>query len=695
MINRPPESLKGVATELSGLLNAGHAGDENANMLARQLEKSFTPGKKTASPFHFSIKQGVGIWQKEIRNGYSYYKRDVNKRMEWHLWADVHELPLKTKKKRILLFGESAARGFLYDPYYNVAQELQSLLDHATSKDHIEIIDLSRISMVINNMQELLKQSLQLEPDVIVIFAGNNWVYATDEMEYEFSSIWDLYKKESIQGLRSFREKELEKIVKSFFSDVEELFLKNNIPVVFIVPEFNLQDWKSNPAEQVLPAIPEQQANTWFSCRQAVQKSLTNGAGGELEEAAMKMIAADPSNPYGFELLGDYYLKNKKLEAARTCFEQSKDTILYNRSKKSMPRCVTIIRDTILSESARLGIHVVDLPAIFQNEFPDAIPGRNLFLDNCHLTLEGIQIAMRHAASVLAGLIMNVEVNPATIKDFQSNTVSDHVQAIAHFCAAIYNAHYGQGQDIIQYHCDKAISFSSDIKEVMVSYIDFSTRYAPTVLCRSFETLVQSGEMRQYENGFGLRHPRNSKLMDQSLVDAIIKSLKADGTAIEKTVNDLRMEEHGLVDKVDLLESYYSRNSYHEFFYDAEKIFLRARTIESDFLFIARNEDNITVRIVYRTPNNTNADKSIDILINNTPGNLIQLLVAENWISKSFVIDKRLLKNGVNQLTFVWPYGTSPSIPKGSVTPELFSQLVFPVLADIYQLTIEADKKIQ
>ena len=70
----------------------------------------------------------VGIWEPVSREGAVYYERSLRRSSEWWSWANVKRIMPKGEKKRVLFVGESAARGFFYDPAYTPAQVLEHML---------------------------------------------------------------------------------------------------------------------------------------------------------------------------------------------------------------------------------------------------------------------------------------------------------------------------------------------------------------------------------------------------------------------------------------------------------------------------------------------------------------------------------------------------------------------------------------
>src|SRR5215216_1045769 len=129
-----------------------------------ELKKSGDPPEKLR----------VGIWEaKDEASGRSFVRVDTGE--PWHLWANVQEIPAKGLSRRVVLIGESVARGYLYHPHFTPALALQKMMDAACGPAEIEVVDLARSDLVHEQLRELIPQALHLEPDALVIFAGNNW----------------------------------------------------------------------------------------------------------------------------------------------------------------------------------------------------------------------------------------------------------------------------------------------------------------------------------------------------------------------------------------------------------------------------------------------------------------------------------------------------------------------------------------
>ncbi|MHA4810744.1 hypothetical protein ACX0G9_21740 [Flavitalea flava] len=703
MDTRPSESLKTIATSLAGLITAHSSDREKMAFLLKELsgtpiENQADEEKNTAN---ISVEEpiSIGIWKKCIENNTLFYERDADMNIDWPLWANVHRLYPKKDKTRVLLLGESVARGYFYDPYYTVALELEGILNKLPEArgQEMEVIDLARTNLRMDGLTALVRGCTALDPDAVVIFAGNNWFpNLRDAMtDSDYKKMYQRFREDSFGGLKSFLEEKFREMIRSFLKEIEQTLTFKNIPVVFIIPGFNLKDWKSDHIGKSLPWLPDDAVTKWLEARAAAESAWADREWERMGASAAEMVTIDPFNPHGYELLAEYFIVNRKWSDARKCLETCRDSILVNRGGNNHPRCFGIIRDTLLEEAGGAGVVLVDSPAIFNEFMQDGIADRTLFFDYCHLTLEGIRLSMRHAASVLIRALTGKDLPVGQIKD-SGTEPNKLVKAIAHFCAAIHNAHNDQTAEIVRYHCRKSLSFSVEVKETMLQFIDFASRYSPTILCRTFEQIILNGKMRQYEGGFALRPPRGRKLMDIKLVDAISASLSAIGIHIEPEISKLRAQEHLIAeDRINLMESFYSTTTYQDFLIaEPIPVYSQARSTESVFTFISDGKCPLYFELVYRTPKRYSPKEKIRIIVNQKKEEAIELPMSEKWSARSFLIGWDLLTDGVNKLEISWPYSAMPlEEVEGDISPTRFLNALLPVLGEIHSFTAVTGKE--
>ncbi|QXV63881.1 hypothetical protein INP83_12280 [Mucilaginibacter sp. 21P] len=621
------------------------------------------PHAEEAGPFVPG--QSVGIWKSEDINGQRRFVRESKNKIA-SLWASVPVIPPKSERKRVVLLGESVARGYLFDPHFNPALCLQQIVNKSNFID-AEIVDLARVSIEMPELTQLTRDCLALKPDVIVVFAGNNWfasylnISSSNELA-EINALINEHSKADVAGVRFLNndvfnairqnvEDKLATLAAEYITLLSEIARANQIPVIVVIPEFNLLDWKSTEMERILFRLSAEDLDKWLNAKWQAEQAIERADNEALKAAANVMIATDGSHPLGYELLAQYYLNNNDNAGARLNLEKARDTSLFCRSS-GQARIYKVIQNKIIATAAETNLAVINLVDFFDRHFEGQLPGRNIFLDYCHLNDAGIILTMKQVAKKLL-TALNIKADENLIDELEIDVDSD-VKAIAYLCAAVHNAHYGQGDEIIGYLVREANECSHISRDIFKKYADFSSRKIDTVLCKSHQDLIEGELITQYERGSGFISKRGKKLLDLSLVDAMIATLKDAAIDIGEEITDLRMSEHSPASgPVDLLTPFYNTTSYDTYF-GKEKPYYVARGTTSDFCLLADSYNSLNLKITYRMPETLAAGQAVQVLVNGNP--LRILAVTNSWHTVDFEVPASMLVKGVNSIKLIWPH---------------------------------------
>ena len=173
----PPAALQPIAARIAGAICAADEAQVRALHadLAKLMPPEPEPPQRAAGAQPLPGPDRIGIWGRESGEGQSPYRRLDKHRSHWRLWADVDEIPANCPGRRIVWLGESAARGYFYDPVFAPAIVLQDLLRQAPALSDLEVVDLARSNIDPGGILEVAARSLRLKPDLFILFAGNNW----------------------------------------------------------------------------------------------------------------------------------------------------------------------------------------------------------------------------------------------------------------------------------------------------------------------------------------------------------------------------------------------------------------------------------------------------------------------------------------------------------------------------------------
>ena len=625
--------LKSLADDMAHRLTGG-GGAETVLLLERLAQLAAPENRPSARP------GAVGIWEPGPKG----HERSAAHRKSWHNWANVQTIPFKGEKKRILLLGESVARGLLYDPELNPARILEATLA-ASLGQPVEIVDLARTDLKGSELASLVAETPALEPDALVIFAGNNWfLYDKKDRHLEAAGL----RERGALGLKELREQRLSAFIEETLRP-PVVQVSASVPVVVVVPEINLADWRLD-AEADAPWLPRGHNRRWLECRAAARSSLAAGDLDRAQALASEMVELDGGTAAsGLTLLADCAAARGDLGAARTYLERARDAHLWDFTHQT-PRALSVTQRALRGLALPDRIAVVDLPARFADWQGGGLPGRRLFLDYCHMTAEGMRVAM--AATALATTaLLDADRPLPTLEALVSTapTPSACLEAAAHFAAALHSAHWGQSSPIVSYLCREAIRRSPEIARVMRAYLEIQTRRAPTWAATATEGLSAGGT--PFLQGY--IHQHNAKLFDPVLLPAIAGALEESGLPSVAFLDQLRQEERSLSDRPrDLLDSFHRWSWADLDWLEWPTHFQRAYSPGSRYPFVSR-ERRETIFVLTCRRSGVSADAVLQVRINGTPAASFPLRA--EWSVYRFTAPSGLVQSGVNWLEFGWP----------------------------------------
>src|ERR1051325_1434658 len=587
---------------------------------------------------------GLGIW--EAKNC-SFARVDTGD--AWHLWANVQEIPPKGLGPRVALIGESVARGFLYHPHFTPALALQKMLDAACGTDEIEVVDLARSDLGHEPLRELITQSLHLEPDALVIFAGNNWfplIKTDDERLLDMASAFRATG--SWRGVKEPCESFLIANTRKTLRLLGEIVRERGIPVVFVLPEFNLADWRTE--YDCPPLLSSGQTEAWLCAKDEAEQLLAANDWEKAESLGERLMQLDQgTTSAGPNILAEVSQRRGDHQSARKFLEMARDAIVCWPIRET-PRCYSVIQQTIREEAAAHGVHLVDLPREFTKRLDGEAADRRLFLDYCHLSLEGIRIAMALTAETLLPLLRypaqsNRELDQADPK------VSANVNAVAHFLAAVYNGNWGQRMEVVRHHLRKALEYDRNIAYMMQLFLDLHIRRVPSSLCRSYDQLCELPNMTAiialYNDSI------REKFLNTKLVTEIGAALEAVGIPTKAHIERLIIKEHGVKNQtVDLANTLYSTRSYLRLLVDFRPEFYKATERNTTLLLVCDKPEPLQFSLTTKVPH-ASAEQTISLRVNGTL--VTELAATDRWTTSTCTAPARLVHAGVNQVEIHWP----------------------------------------
>lgn len=267
-------------------------------------------------------------------------------------------------RARIVLLGESVARGTFYDSAVTPAGMLQTMLNSVFPPDGVEVVDLARNNLSLDGLRGLAAECLALRPDACVIFAGNNWAPAGQvllgsgvsptESREAHRAEWAIaaLRTGGVAALKRLLERVLEERAAALLDQLSTM--ARRIPLVIVVPEFNLQDWRCVLSEGV-PSDVGSGLDRWHQLRARAIEAMDQDQLDLAEECANEMAAIDRGTTgEGPTLLADCALRRGHSEQARALLELARDARIWDIGPTS-PRVFSVVQRLLRISAAERG----------------------------------------------------------------------------------------------------------------------------------------------------------------------------------------------------------------------------------------------------------------------------------------------------------------------------------------------------
>ena len=612
---------------------------------------SMTHGDSEEEPAQTAEAAGkirVGTWEAvDDNHGRSFVRVETGD--PWFYWANVQKIPPQGRRRWIVLLGESVARGLLYDPQFNPALALQAMMNAARRAPEVEIIDLARTDLTHRPLQEMIDSALHLEPDALVVFAGNNWhgfATPTDEELLDMASA--LREAGSWHAIKGLAESILIAKSKETLRTLGKVVYEHRVPVLFVLPEFNLADWRTEC--DCPPMLNSNDTAAWLGARDEAEELLKVNQLEQAETRGHRLMELDEgTTSAGPNVLAEVSRRRGDHEAARKFLELARDAAVCWPYQVS-PRCFAVTQQTIRERAAANGVRVVDLPREFTRYLGGEPAGRSLFLDYCHLSLEGIKIAMAHTAETLLQLL-NYSPKPWKELAAVDMKVGPKLQAEAHFLAAVHNANWGQRIDIVRHHVRTALELDRGVARMMQLFLDFHVRPVPSSVCKSFAQLCDLGSIAAVNLLYN--DLVNKKFLNTTLVAAMVDGLEEFGISTRSTLENLITKEHAVQNRdINLVHSLYSTGSYSRPLVDHRPEFYQATATKTTFPFVCDKPEPLNFELTMKVPDSA-PDQTISFRVNGAL--LVAVPAPDRWTTRTISAPANLLRPGLNEVEISWP----------------------------------------
>lgn len=692
-----PETLKSFANRI-----AQAASPANAIQMVRLLRVSGFFGGPTPDPAvgvpPVSNGNNVGIWEPKVANGKVSFLRRMEAMAEWTYWADVSRIEPKGDKLRVLLIGESVARGYLYDPVFNPAMALQIILEQQFGEGGVEVIDLARTNLGFQVLDVALN-ALQMEPDMAIVWAGNNW-NISEPLPSEIAEFDEAVGKHGIAAAKEVIDNQLARTAKRTVNQICSAYESKGVPLAWMIPEFNLRDWQ-DPLTSA-PYLSVDLNREWFELYDEAQSALRDQDFARAASLAERMIEIDHGLCVaGYYILAECSRKANDVESERKYLTLARDATSWDVSKTVVPRPYSVMQNAVREEASRHNVQVIDLPAIFKEHLNGEIPDRRLFLDYCHVTTEGMQVSVAAAACGVLRALKGIERPWQTLVD-ERVAPSAATEAEASFLAAIINAHCAQSYELVHYFCTRALTCSRDVSRWMLDYVALQTQSSvPARMSETEETMWREGSPL-IRNLLRLNRKRLHKL----LLTAIVNALEDAGIAARERVEQICLEEHSVArNATDLLDFYYSSAgtqsreiawlSSADMRYRPDAEYYRAYWPESTFVFVGEAGRAVHLTLTCRLPGPAH-EAPISVRVNGKAQ--LRIIIGSDWSTWDIDLPGQAVRDGLNDIAIGWPM---PEFDAGQALEKARLKLIeqefpdfFPIFGEIHSFIASNGREV-
>ncbi len=464
--------------------------------LSLRSRRSQPSGSEDTKKSAGSGDKGIGVWDIVDTADGRALRRQNRTSGELRMWADVSEVPGKGTARRVVLVGESSARGFLLDPALTPCNALASSLEQRAGPGAYQCVDLANTGASPEDVTELLAQVLDIDPDVLVLYVGNNWSVP----QYSVADLDALAHELRSGGYAAMRRAFWPMVVlpraQRLLGRVEEM-LRRGVDVVVVIPEFNLREWVP-PAHVEVSVLPPEAFVAWYELRRQAEEAFRSKDWSAIPSLAHQMRLLDE----GCSPVTGYYLGHA-LEAlgdatgARAAYEDSRDSVcglLVNYT----PRITRDAQELLAAFCERNKLGCVNLRKLLAaDDLPDT-PDPRHFLDFCHLSDSGITIAMNAVAEAIHPPRTATDSIGQRAPAIARTELSARDRAVSHLIAACYNAHHKQPEPVLRRHLRAALEIWPDSVELAGALLDVLVGAGPLWTNRHLSRLTALPQFARY-----------------------------------------------------------------------------------------------------------------------------------------------------------------------------------------------------
>jgi hypothetical protein len=618
-------------------------------------------------------------------------------------WSDSLSLRQKKgAKRRICLIGESVAQGYFYAPFVTPAKLLEAALAEAAGPGEYEVIDVSKRGETPYSLIYRLVEVLQLAPDVIVCFAGNNFhfrFFGSDGLEHRLKEA-EALAQHGVAGLLQLTKNAMRSFTEEALDNMAVVARSQDVPLVWVLPEANMADWGNWAPVHWLPGNGT--AGWWELFRTGV-RCLEEKDWAGAEDVARRMLGLDGGcSPTSHEMLARALEGQGRLEESRRAHLDEIEASCWDANWWPwVARIATTVRETIQSRCELHEIPCVNLSEVFALHSGSPLQGRRLFVEPNHNTIEGMVVAVAAAAAQ----VLRME-NPPREVAWPSlveklapriDSIDDAICKFLTFLAQyLENVPLVGQKELAAWWCKAAIAADPSVRDLMAEYVAAKATRSPLILSRleAVEPPVRRLNMsyvRPFKSRTNLR--RSDLHLDYRIIEAICDAVEASGRPMKEEMIQLLLEHHGSL-PVDISAFEYREQPFFDFGATyGESATFRSVVPWSTFYLVADATRDVELDLTSRLPvYESRRAGSVQVSINGSSVGQVEL--TGRWGRSKLKVARALLQRGVNRVRLDWPVPPPDGeFALAQATRRMEQGLageIYPVLGEVFSLVVRA-----
>ncbi len=308
---------------------------------------------------------------------------------------------------RVLCLGESSMFGVPYEMTASIPGIFRKQLRHSMPGREVDVINLASSAINTNVIKELARESLSLQPDLVLIYTGHNEFYGPDavgasflERHWPSLSAW----KYRLRDLRIVRliQKALrgtatenageQNLMKQVSNSAWVDLGSDDAARVFTMFDRNLRAILSTYDEAKIPVlVSDVSSNLMFAPFASVEttsmdripEAIASGLLQEADDSLRQLMGSDSSNAFLWYWRGRLERAAGRNEAARIALSRARDLDML---KFRAPEMINEITRRVCGE---MRVPCISADSLFASLSPEGIPGHELFWEHLHPKAHG------------------------------------------------------------------------------------------------------------------------------------------------------------------------------------------------------------------------------------------------------------------------------------------------------------------